>query len=312
MLRRPRVATLLLVVVGAAISCQAPRTAPTPASSRNTDGAPPALHNVQRVTDTLISGGMPQGDAGFDALRKLGVRTIISVDGATPDVERARARSMRYVHVPVGYDGIRPDAAAILARAARDLPGPIYLHCHHGRHRGPAACALIAVMLGQMSTQDGEAFLRLAGTSPDYPGLFASVAAARPITPAELDAVPPSFPEIAPRPAFVQAMSMAQDAYDHLVEIRDAGWAVPPHHPDLVPAAEAARLESLLRGLQDDQETLRRPDGFRHLMAASQAAAAALETAIVSAAPAAELAARLSAVGRTCRDCHVPYRNPAR
>jgi len=255
---------------------------------------------------------MPQGDAAFDALRDLGVRTIISVDGATPDVERARARGMRYVHVPVGYDGIRPDAAATLARAARDLPGPIYLHCHHGKHRGPAACALIAVALGRMSQEEGEAFLRLAGTSPDYPGLYASVASGRPLSDRELDSVPPSFPEIAPRPAFVQAMSMIQDAYDHLVEIRDAGWTVPPHHPDLVPAAEAARLENLLRGLLEDEETRRRPEAFRQLMAASQSAAAALEAAIVSAAPAGELTARLSAVGATCRDCHVPYRNAAR
>ena len=33
-------------------------------------------------------------------------------------------------------------ASRHLARAARTLPGPIFVHCHHGMHRGPAAAAV--------------------------------------------------------------------------------------------------------------------------------------------------------------------------
>lgn len=64
------------------------------------------LHNVIRVGPRLFSGSEPDGDAGFDALVAMGVKAIISIDAATPDLERAKARAMRYVHLPVGYRGI--------------------------------------------------------------------------------------------------------------------------------------------------------------------------------------------------------------
>ncbi|MBU6208995.1 MAG: hypothetical protein KGR22_03710, partial [Planctomycetes bacterium] len=59
----------------------------------------PGLHNLVAFHDDVWSGSVPEGDAGFDSLTSLGVRTIISVDGALPDLERARARGMRYVHL---------------------------------------------------------------------------------------------------------------------------------------------------------------------------------------------------------------------
>src|SRR2546423_13601111 len=64
------------------------------------------LANVCRVSDKLLSGGVPQGDDGFSSLKRLGVCTVISVDGARPDVERARKFALRYVHLPIGYDGV--------------------------------------------------------------------------------------------------------------------------------------------------------------------------------------------------------------
>lgn len=316
MLRRARIGLLAVVVVTGA--CQTPPRGTTASDSTSPNAHPQStatpidaapLHNVLRVSDRLISGSMPEDDAGFDTLAAMGVKTIISVDGATPDVARAHARGMRYVHVPVGYDGIDAAPAHTLARAARDLPGPIYVHCHHGKHRGPAACGLIAIELGEMKPEDGDAFLRRAGASPDYPGLFASVAEAAPLSPAELDATAAEFPEIAPRPAFVKAMSQAQDTFDHLTEIRDAGWSVPAQHPDLVPAAEAARLESLLRGLFDDPKTARHPADFRKLLTKAQAAAATFEGALTSGQPRENLSALLAALGDSCRTCHVAYRN---
>src|SRR5262245_3837035 len=94
----------------------------------------PGLPNVYRVTDRLYSGGSPVGDTGFASLQKLGIRTVISVDGVRPDVQRARKHGLRYIHLPIGYDGVPRAKALRLARAVRDLPGPVYLHCHHGKH----------------------------------------------------------------------------------------------------------------------------------------------------------------------------------
>jgi hypothetical protein len=63
------------------------------------------IENLFRLSAGLYSGGQPEGEAGFSDLKRLGIATIISVDGARPDVDRARSIGMRYVHLPFGYDG---------------------------------------------------------------------------------------------------------------------------------------------------------------------------------------------------------------
>ena len=77
-------------------------------SALSIDSAPknfPGLSNVVAFHDGFYSGSAPAGDAGFDSLSSLGIKTILSVDGAMPDVELADKYGMRYVHLPIGYDG---------------------------------------------------------------------------------------------------------------------------------------------------------------------------------------------------------------
>jgi protein tyrosine phosphatase (PTP) superfamily phosphohydrolase (DUF442 family) len=158
------------------------------------------LLNAFRLSERLYSGASPEGDAGFAALQQLGVRTIISVDGAKPDVAMARRHGLRYVHLPVGYDGIPRERALQLALAVRDLPGPIYVHCHHGKHRGPAAAVAIMLCLEESFTTDAaEAWLKRAGTDPHYTGLIGLPRTLRRPAPGELDNVSADFPEVAPR-----------------------------------------------------------------------------------------------------------------
>lgn len=297
----------LLALQASVILTDAP-TAKSPLDGKTPDDAH-ALHNVLQVTDKVISGGIPVGDRAFDELRAMGIRTIISVDGATPDVERARARGMRYVHIPVGYHGIDPDRQSALALAFRDLPGPIYLHCHHGRHRGPAAAASGAIMAGMMTPEEGTALLKKAGTSPDYKGLYACVANSKAVSAEELSRVPADFPEIAPMPGYVRAMSEVQAAYDHLVEIRDAGWTAPENHPDLVPLDEIRNLERLMKVLLDDPKTKEMPKDHGEMMRTGADAAAALLAAMERNAPKSELNSLLRSLGASCKDCHVRYRD---
>src|SRR5579863_6419147 len=48
------------------------------------------LLNAHWLTPRVLAGAQPEGAAGFKDLAALGVRTVISVDGARPDVELAR------------------------------------------------------------------------------------------------------------------------------------------------------------------------------------------------------------------------------
>src|SRR5262245_18100801 len=61
------------------------------------------IHNVVCYASGLISGGVPEGHEGLETLHAMGVKTIVSVDGATPDVEGARKLGMQYVHLPISY-----------------------------------------------------------------------------------------------------------------------------------------------------------------------------------------------------------------
>ncbi|MEZ6069075.1 MAG: hypothetical protein R3C10_02145 [Pirellulales bacterium] len=132
------------------------------------------LPNAVQLHPRVISGGLPEGDAAFAELEQLGVKTIISVDGAKPDVQAAARHGLRYVHLPHGYDGIPEERGRELAKAVRELDGPIYIHCHHGKHRSPAAATVACVSTGLLPANEAVAVLKLAGTSPNYRGLYES------------------------------------------------------------------------------------------------------------------------------------------
>lgn len=270
-----------------------------------------ALHNLVAFGPGLTSGAAPEGDAGFDELREMGVRTIVSVDGAAPDVGRAQARGMRYVHLPIGYDGVSDERGLELARAVRDLPGPVYLHCHHGKHRAPAAAGVVAVSLGRLTAEEAHARLVGAGTAPNYEGLYACVAAATVKTRAQIDAASGTFPEVARPDGLVAAMLRIDEAFDHLKLIEKAGWLVPADHPDLVPAAEAGVVAECVRlSVADGATVAAWGGGFAEHGAASLTAARALEAALAASTPdrgAATMA--MKRLAASCTDCHGVFRD---
>ena len=126
-----------------------------------------------RLNDHLYSGDSPMTLADFQALRQLGVTCMISVDGAVPDRELAAQVGIEYKHWPVLYSGFSKETAWGIAHWVKSQPGTVYLHCHHGKHRGPAAAACVMLALDPTFTrQDAEEWLTLAGTDPRYVGLI--------------------------------------------------------------------------------------------------------------------------------------------
>ena len=275
------------------------------------------LHNVVAFAPDLLSGSAPEGDAGFDVLKSWGVRTIISVDGSVPDIERAKARGMRYVHLPIGYHGFDDARKLELARASRDLPRPIYVHCHHGKHRSAGAAGTIAVTLGWATPDGAVARMKVAGTAPAYEGLYRCTAGASKVTDALLDAARAEFPEVSKPKGFVRGMVEIDVAWDNLKAVQRAGWIAPADHPDLAPAAEAGRLADTLRLLIDDARVKDMPEEFRTLLARNAAEAQSLEDLLAkgtpTATPSPEIAERLNAIATsiaaTCKACHNAYRD---
>lgn len=272
------------------------------------------LHNVLRVTPRMFSGNSPENDAAFAELQALGIKTIISVDGGKPMVDRAAAYGMRYVHLPVGYDGIEPQQQALIAKAYRDLDGPVYIHCHHGKHRGPAAAASAAVIVGEMTPDEGVDFLKAAKTAASYAGLYECVSSISAAVKELVDKSPPAdeLPSVATVSGLVDNMVGVDFCFLNLEHVKKAGWTVPRDHPDIVPAAEAGRLADHYRVLMDDAECKAKAEEFGALLKKAWEEAQALEDGIVAERDAKDLDTMFAVVEQSCKDCHTKYRNKKR
>ena len=286
---------------------------PTEESVTQVDHTPrelPGLHNVVPVTPKLISGGVPEGGVAFDELKAMGIKTIISVDGAAPDVDAAESRGMRYVHIPLRYEGYTSEQQLELARAVRDLPGPIYMHCHHGKHRSPAAATSAAVLLGDITPDQGVAIMKTAGTAPSYKGLYQCVAIAAVADVSAIESAPGEFVAVAKVSNMVDAMVEADHTFEHLKAIKENGWRAPSDHPDLVPVAEAGRLADALRIASEDPACAAESAEFSGLMLKASRNVEALEALLAEeSADAKSRDAAFAVVQADCKSCHVTYRD---
>lgn len=304
---------LVVLCLGAAacFSTALPRTlraAPAALQVPIGAGAPanlPGLHNVFHLSRKLFSGSVPEGEAGFRTLQRLGVRTVLSVDGMPPDTRTAKRFGMRYVHLPFGYDGCPTPTADRIVRAAREFPGPIYVHCHHGKHRGPTAAALARIGLDGIGPEEAVRELRRAGTGEGYVGLYAGVRGYRP-DPERLRAAPADFPETAPLPSIVKTMVAMDVRHDRLDQAWKGGWVA--GSPEHAPAHEALQLRELLTELQRAEAYGGRPEAFRRRLAECRDAAARLESAL-RARNADDASRQLGRVTAACGACHATYRD---
>lgn len=285
--------TLALLIV--AIPGRAEEKSATPFTA-------PGLHNAFRVTDRFLSGSQPVGDAAFAELARLGVKTIVSVDGAKPDVAAARKHGLRYVHLPIGYDGVPAERVAQLTRAAALPDGRIFVHCHHGKHRGPAAVAVMCGATAGWSPARAEAWLRQAGTAEEYAGLYRAAREFRPASAAALARLG-ELPEVAETPAVVDAMVALDECFDLLKAAQKAGWKA-------APADAATLLWEQFRELARNDDTARRPADYRTHLADAERAAELLRRHLRATPPdPAALDAAFKTAGQSCAACHKAFRN---
>lgn len=306
-------AAMALACAGCSRSAQQPAvgtTSDTPRPEQAAEFTPikeadqPGVHNLVRVSERIYSGSEPHGQEGFASLARLGVKTVVSVDGARPQLDEAKKHGLNYVHIPIGYDGIDGEAALALVRVGRESEGPIYIHCHHGQHRGPAAAA-VACMAGENRTgKQALKILEVAGTGKQYPGLWRDVEG---FEPPVADTVFPDLVEVAEVESFAAAMAKIDRNYDNLKLCQQAGWSVPPDHPDVVPLQESVILKEgfreTTRNLIED-----RPAEFKTWMAEAADLSDLLEAALRQNdhAAAGEAFQRIDA---SCKKCHGKYRN---
>jgi protein tyrosine phosphatase (PTP) superfamily phosphohydrolase (DUF442 family) len=266
------------------------------------------VHNAFRVTDGFYSGSQPEGDAAFQALKTLGIKTIVSVDGSKPDVEAARKYGLKYVHLPFGYDGVPTNRVAELAKVTKELSGPYFVHCHHGKHRGPAAVAVMCEASQGWPPDEAVAFLRQAGTADDYPGLYRAAREFKSPTPAQLAAVG-QLPEISQTPSLVDAMVTIDEHFDRLKLSQAAGWKTPPGHADVSPTHEATMLWEQFKEIARTPDAAKRADDFRAKLTDAEKSMDDLRNLLKKSKDAAALDVAFKKTSQSCTACHTKFRN---
>ncbi|MFO0948655.1 MAG: hypothetical protein U1D30_22475 [Planctomycetota bacterium] len=283
--------------------------------SAPSDAKETVLESFHQVSPDLLSTGEPVGEAAFAELRRRGVKTIVSVDGAKPNLELAKRHGMRYVHVPIKYDGITRDQALWIVKATKELPGPVVIHCHHGKHRGPAAVAIACMAREGWTREQALDWLKKAGTSPDYQGLYRDVREFSIPTDRELAALSDPFPESVEVSTLVDAMVEIGERWDQVKELHQRNFRGTEKLANVDPAHEALLVVELYRELLRTDEVKERGEEFVRELESARDETEQLRISIVEwqdqPTPAKLQTARDSFLnaGRRCDACHKKYRN---
>jgi protein tyrosine phosphatase (PTP) superfamily phosphohydrolase (DUF442 family) len=295
----------------------APRSAALAASDAMTaeelarGGEGHGIHNLGRAAPGLFRGAQPEGEEAFRYLASLGVKTILTVDGARPEVALAAKHGIRYIHVPIGYSGITQEDAARIAKVGAAHGDGLFVHCHHGKHRGPAAMGVVWMARDGVSPERVKEEMKRAGTDPKYQGLWAAqdscaaVALSKEILAGVTEA---DLPSTAPVQGVTESMVHVDFSWVNMGKVKKAGWRSPPESPDVQPAHEARILAEHFRELARLDEVKGRPEDFRRWLTESEVASWDMEKAL-RAGDTEGAGRHFERVRQACADCHAVYRD---
>ncbi len=272
------------------------------------EGHPEGIHKYRKWSDKIGQGAQPEGEIAFRNLATLGYTTLISVDGARPDAETAAKYGLTYVHIPIGYNAVPKDAQERIVKAVESSGGPVFFHCHHGQHRGPAGVMIARISIDGISNEQAVAELRQSGCSENYKGLYRDVLACVPPTAAELAQIPAKQPSYVSPGDVAEHMAAMDRVWERVGFVKEAKWATPPSMPDVDPPHEAKIVWEAFREMARLDESKKMGAEFMAIMARAEEGSKALEEAIRKG-DAAAAAKNYDAVKQSCTDCHKKWRN---
>ncbi len=305
--------SLMLVVVGVAAALTARLIAQEVLPAGPAKMELGSLPEAFRVAPDLYCGPQPRTAKDFASLQRVGVKTVICVDGVVPRQDLAEAAGMRYVHLPVGFSDAQKHAPALLAAMNR-LPGPFYIHCRYGRPRTPILVAMIAQSRLGWDADQVAAWLKLSGASEGYQGLQKSLADFKPPTDAEIRAVEHEFLPKASTTPLVHAMGALLDSWDPLRIAQTGGFQGLDEQALQKLAMHSDSVGKYLGDLGKDPSLREWGNDFVKEMNAASAACHDLaktlrQQAKIPSPDGEQLSTQFKAVGARCGACHTTYRN---
>ena len=105
----------------------------------------PGLKNAYQVSNNLYRGALPTRQ-GYEALAKMGIKTIINLRVSEPDKALTEGLPLTVYHIPVNPFLFNDrHAKRFLGIASNPANYPIYVHCLYGSDRTGAMVALYRV-----------------------------------------------------------------------------------------------------------------------------------------------------------------------
>ena len=263
--------------------------------------SPSLPENFRKVSNRIFSGASPESAEEFAALRSEQITVVVSVDGAAPEVEMARKAGLWYYHLPIAYSGVSMPVASTIQEILFSSDAAIFIHCHHGKHRGPAVAAIAAMLDGEMDRAGAAKFLQVSGTGREYQGLWRDVG--------EFAGVPEdteSLPLVASAPVadLVTAMAEADRTFDRLKALlkpeagSDDGTVTAVQH-------DATLLMESFR----EMGRLNEVGEFADDLQSSATLAEELQRSLATEIDTAQSVEILQRLKTRCADCHRDHRN---
>lgn len=103
------------------------------------------LPNLHRVTDTLYRGAQPD-EQGFRELRKMGVRTVVSLRSFHSDRKLIGSTRLAYEHIYMkAWHPEDEEVVRFLQIVTDPARQPVFVHCQHGADRTGTMCAIYRI-----------------------------------------------------------------------------------------------------------------------------------------------------------------------
>jgi len=121
------------------------------------------LPNLYQVSETLYRGAQPSA-AGFRALRKMGVKTVVSLRQYHSDEKLLSGTGLNYFNIPISAsDPQKTDFQKFLDIAIDPQMQPVFVHCQHGADRTGTAVALYRIKVQGWDREEAIRELREGG-----------------------------------------------------------------------------------------------------------------------------------------------------
>jgi protein tyrosine/serine phosphatase len=149
-----KLALLLAFALGTVFLVQA-KKAPAP---RDTKWAQPisiaGVPNLYKISDELYRGAQPTAE-GIKGLKKMGIRTIVSLRAGHSDKDLIGDTGPAYVEIPCRAWRAKDEEIVKFLRIATDKSRqPVFFHCAHGSDRTGEMCAAYRVVVQGWTKED--------------------------------------------------------------------------------------------------------------------------------------------------------------